>query len=75
MPEKLGFREILYFRSTIRNSESSAPSIPVSTQPTLINSMQTSLTNEFRPKFDFNSLLENKQNGVAIANEVNEVVN
>lgn len=30
--------------------------------------MQTNLQNDFRPKFDFNTLLENKQNGVA--NEV-----
>ncbi|MFH4982737.1 hypothetical protein AB6A40_009446 [Gnathostoma spinigerum] len=43
-------------RSSPRNSNNSTAS-----QPLTVTTIQTSVTNDYRPKFDFNSLLENKQ--------------
>ncbi|VDD96203.1 unnamed protein product [Enterobius vermicularis] len=52
-------------RSSNRNCDSVIPTATSVSQPVVLNSMQTNLQNDFRPKFDFNTLLENKQNGVA----------
>uniref|UniRef100_A0A0N5AWY2 Homeobox domain-containing protein n=1 Tax=Syphacia muris TaxID=451379 RepID=A0A0N5AWY2_9BILA len=52
-------------RSSSRNCDSVIATATSVSQPIVLNSLQTSLSNDFRPKFDFNTLLENKQNGVA----------